>query len=308
MVKPVRAFVSTALAIGLGLPLPAAAEPGKSVRLAPEPGSSWVLDYKDDRCRLGRMYERGEERSVLFFEQFEPSSWATLTFAGPLIRSIADASKYEIRFGPIAYEPREMEQRTATLSDFGPALIAGVDFNPEAPEYHRGRQSDDDEDGFAVTGLSQIDAAKVEGIDWMLFSAGSSEVTIDLPQFKEAMAALNHCTRDLLASWGLDLDKHLTMTRKVEPLNLATVVQEIAQRYPYRAVRDGEQGILALRVNVAATGEVTGCEVTGVTRIEELGPPACGIFRRRGKFAPALDAAGNPMASYYMATMIYKLR
>jgi protein TonB len=68
------------------------------------------------------------------------------------------------------------------------------------------------------------------------------------------------------------------------------------QDYPAAALRAREQGVVGFRLDVDATGKVTDCTITRSTRSPVLDETSCGLLRRRGRFVPASDAHGQPVA------------
>ncbi len=73
--------------------------------------------------------------------------------------------------------------------------------------------------------------------------------------------------------------------------------------YPREALAREEQGVVSVVLAVSAAGKVTGCEVTESSGHARLDFASCTIARKRAQFAPARDAAGQPVAGQYrMAT------
>jgi protein TonB len=66
--------------------------------------------------------------------------------------------------------------------------------------------------------------------------------------------------------------------------------------YPQQALRAGEQGKVAFRLDVAANGRVTGCTITLSSGSELLDSTACRLLKRRARFTPARNAAGEKVA------------
>ena len=54
-------------------------------------------------------------------------------------------------------------------------------------------------------------------------------------------------------------------------------------------------------------GRVTSCEVTGSSGNSALDQAACRNLQRRGRFEPALDRDGNPVASTYTKRVTWRL-
>ncbi|MBB3346315.1 MULTISPECIES: energy transducer TonB [unclassified Sphingomonas] len=70
--------------------------------------------------------------------------------------------------------------------------------------------------------------------------------------------------------------------------------------YPPSAIRAGEQGVVAIAVQVDAAGKVTGCSVTASSGHDALDQATCRLYQRRGRFTAALDDTGTPIAATYI--------
>lgn len=67
--------------------------------------------------------------------------------------------------------------------------------------------------------------------------------------------------------------------------------------YPPAALRAGAEGRATVTLSVSATGRVTDCRVTASTGNAALDRETCRLAIRNGRFEPARDAAGNPVAT-----------
>jgi protein TonB len=67
--------------------------------------------------------------------------------------------------------------------------------------------------------------------------------------------------------------------------------------YPAAAMRSGDQGVTAVRLDVGPDGRVTDCTVTSSSGSSVLDSTACSLLRRRARFSPAEDAGGNKIAA-----------
>ena len=64
--------------------------------------------------------------------------------------------------------------------------------------------------------------------------------------------------------------------------------------YPPSALRAGEQGSVGISFNVNAQGRIEACSVSSSSGSSALDQATCRLVERRGRYSPALDAAGNP--------------
>lgn len=67
--------------------------------------------------------------------------------------------------------------------------------------------------------------------------------------------------------------------------------------YPAQALRAGAEGRASVSLSVSATGKVTDCRIVSGTGNAALDTATCRLAIRNGRFEPARDAAGNPVAT-----------
>ena len=66
--------------------------------------------------------------------------------------------------------------------------------------------------------------------------------------------------------------------------------------YPPAAVRNALEGVVRYRAVVDAQGSVSDCQIMESSGHAELDEPTCMLVRSRGRFTPALDQKGHPVA------------
>lgn len=67
--------------------------------------------------------------------------------------------------------------------------------------------------------------------------------------------------------------------------------------YPARDLREGNEGTTRFVLDIGGDGRVRGCTVTLSSGHPGLDEATCRNLQRRGRFEPARDAAGNPVAA-----------
>ena len=65
--------------------------------------------------------------------------------------------------------------------------------------------------------------------------------------------------------------------------------------YPPSALRNEETGTTAVRLTIGTDGRVSDCTVTASSGSTALDNATCNIIRRRARYTPAQDQAGNPI-------------
>lgn len=78
--------------------------------------------------------------------------------------------------------------------------------------------------------------------------------------------------------------------------------------YPAAASRAGDEGTVAFRLDVDGTGKVTNCTITSSSGSSLLDSTACNLLKRRARFDPAQDAAGNKISAPYMGRFTWRLQ
>ncbi|MEO0590893.1 MAG: TonB family protein [Pseudomonadota bacterium] len=259
------------------------------------PSSQWNVNFGETNCRLSRFFGDGEDRHILFFEQYRPSAQLGMTVAGASMKRFRSRSRTHLQVNE-AQEPLRTEPYKGDVTEIGPALVfSSLSLDANAPE--------DDEE---ADQLPQLDTQFADAVQFVSLKQGSRTVRLDTGPLGEAFLVLNTCTQDMVTSWGLDIEKHLTATRLPKWSNEVSVVRRIVARYPNKALRRGEQAILQMRVIVDESGKVTSCTIDEATTAGAVESPACKEMAN-AKFDPALDAEGQPFTSYYSTSIIYRI-
>jgi protein TonB len=69
--------------------------------------------------------------------------------------------------------------------------------------------------------------------------------------------------------------------------------------YPAAALRNEEQGTTVVRLTIGPDGRVSDCAISSSSGSSSLDNTTCSILRRRARFTPAKDQAGNPISDTY---------
>lgn len=77
--------------------------------------------------------------------------------------------------------------------------------------------------------------------------------------------------------------------------------------YPARALREGAEGVVRVRLTVGADGRVAQCVVTMSSGFASLDDGACRALERRARFDPALDRDGNRVEGSYTQNVRWEI-
>lgn len=293
--KPVPAI---AFAASLFIFVPAAS--AQDAAPAPyTPASAWSLDYGEDYCRLARSFSNGSSEVALALERIQAAPLMRLVLVGPDLAIYRSAEEINYRFlpdgGPL---PPARFARSETADgqvwlNLGTVSIVPLEF-PEPGEepkpYDRAAERES--------------AARITGIG---FEGGLTEpITVETGSLEQPIAALQNCADELLTHWDLDAAKHQGMTRPAYPDG------GTGGWLPPGTIGFGDFGKLAgaaneVRLMIDPSGKVTGCEIHWPSLDDTTNRKMCDALAKNATFKPALDAGGNPMASYFTVSPFFLL-
>jgi hypothetical protein len=259
----------------------------------------WQLEAADEECRIARVFTNGDQQIALALERNRADPLARMVLVTNALSTYRRADELGYKFEP-AGEQRSARYITAEMADgqtyynLGNVLLAAMPSPPEPgtpqPVYDRAAE--------------QAYAAGITGIE---FNAGLTQpVRLETGSLRAAITALQACEDDLLRTWGLDWEKHQTMTRRATPDGQAS------DWIPTGTIGFGDFAALSagrnpFRVMVSAEGRPTDCKALWASLDASKNERVCNAIMQHGRFLPALDAAGQPMASYWMVDYLFGL-
>lgn len=289
-----RKVSSLTLAALLLAPLPAQAEDGVFT-----PTGGWVADYGDDYCRLARTFSDGKDQLSLALERLQPGAQVRLIMVGDGLKPFRGADQIAYQFAPAGASGKARYVRSQTADgkqyvSFDPVFLAAL--TPPAPGtppgpppvYSREREQ---ETARGITGI-----ALAEGL--------TSPVRIETGSLRAPIAAMQACADDLLKVWGLDPEKHKTMTAAavLNPRQDGVLPQGTV---PFSEFSKFGGGANQVRLLIGADGKVTGCAIYSPSLSQSLNDKICSLAKERASFQPARDADGQPMASVWMGSPMF---
>jgi len=252
-----------------------ATQPAQETQVPP---GQWVVDYGTKRCSLARRTGGAGSPVVVLSSLYgvdQPSLYV-LEADDPALDGIPDRVSVKVDGVVVSEETRVTRQRAVTgrvlrFSDPGTSLL---------PRFG---------------GASRM----------TIEAEGRSFLTLSLPGSAAAVDALRVCNEDLLQSWGIDVAARRALTR--QPDRSPNFRAHDSSDYPSEAIRAGEQGEVVIRVDVDARGRSTACRVLASSGSTALDERSCQVSMRRGRFIPALDANGQPVAAPWIYTIRWML-
>lgn len=258
--------------------------------------SPWNVDYADDSCALRRSFGDGEKSAVFEIRQFVPSVMADFTIAA---NGIGISTRQAIQ---LHYEPESRPR------------IEGRSLRVILPQFYRGYAYND-----ALTPIppgsdpkTYVPATDPERGAWessiravTVTSGFDRRFTLATGPLHRPLEALRACMDELLTHWGIDVAAHKTMTKGVEAIDMPDLTAHLLAAYPSYQLDTGKSGTVRLRLMIDAQGKPTACHIQMKAKDDAFETTACRKFMTYGKFRPALDKDGKPMASYFVNRVIY---
>lgn|GEM_PF-625792 len=259
--------------------------------------SPWQMDNGADSCSLKRGFGTSDNPALLEIERLGPGDRFDATITGRAFDGVSSATSLTLKTGPDAAQPIADRFTVADAPIEGgkslTALIfARTTFNGFA---HDGQPPD------------PVTPERETAITSLIVSWGGKAVQLGTGPLGKAMAAMRECTDGLVRSWGLDPAQQASLSKSPAP-ETAPDTWISANSYPSDTRNRHRPGLTRARLLVDASGAVTGCKVVDNYGEADFGKVACEQMTSKAHFAPALDQAGQPAASYYLATIHWKVR
>ncbi len=305
----IRAILACAALAGLAAPeAPALAAQDDRGPTVIDPMGPWQLDMAENNCRLARAFGTEEKKTLFLLEQWDPSTEVSWLVAGDAVKSYRSRRSASFAFGP-GGDAEAFDFLPSTFGDFGTVVrsVSSVVLQEGAKDE---REEDDRDYDAYPRGLPHLYADDAEGITYLDIGRSSpDDIRLNLGDMKKPLEALNLCMANLVEHWGFDVDRQREVVRPPNFLNPKNVVDQILRSYPSKALRSGAQADFHLRLTVGENGSVEKCALINQTIADnfDMSRHPCTIFSRSARFAPATDATGTAVPSYYVTRILYRM-
>lgn len=295
-----------AVTAALLVPMTTGAAAKEPLRLTPS--SKWNVHYADDSCRLGRSFGTGDQTVILLIERYQPDDSFRMSFVGKPVDTNWVDGDAQVRFGP-AGKMQAIPFYPATNAAQLPGLILRQSFRiaPRSDEEYAAYKAAvraGTEERFVWPTVTPEQEAAVTFIE--LRRPVRHPLILETGSMGAPFAALRKCTDELLDHWGIDVAKHATLSRPAIPKSKPSRWLS-SEDYPPAMLAAGKRAIVNFRLNVDATGKTTACHIQDATHEKSFEDVVCKAVMRKASFEPALDAEGNPLASYWINTVMFHM-
>jgi Gram-negative bacterial TonB protein C-terminal len=269
-----------------------------------QPTSQWQIDYAADHCRLARQFGEGENKVLAIFDKYGPDGEFKMTIAGQPMRTRYDKDGVSLQFGP-AEEKQELEFFIGKFGEQNALIFRGG--ARIAPPTTAERQAIKNKKAGEWIELTPITPAREAAVRYIEIGKPLRRaVILETGSLKQPMAALDKCVDELVSHWGVDVEKHKSLTRKAAPIE-SPGRWITTDDYPTAMLNAGQPALVEFRLNVGADGIPTACHIQATTRPQAFDDAVCKSLMRRAKFEPALDSGGKPLESYWRNTVNFRI-
>lgn len=268
------------------------------------PSSDWAMEYADDSCRLVRSFTHEGNVLTLALERFEPGNALEVTLVG---NGLARFNRQRtVRFG---FDPAGPEMRLypswSKLEDgrdwFGLGRVELAQLIQSAPptfqQYLEQLAPYRPEEELALARKITSFAVPEGFIEPFVLKTGPMGAPI---------GALQECASDLVRHWGLDPAQQARLSRPVLPVEDPQRWSS-TEAFPASERQRWGTGLNTVRLAIDATGKATSCHVQRASAGEAFNTAACNLLMSKGRFRPAIDADGRPVASYWVKNFRFQL-
>ena len=280
------------------------------------PSSDWTLDFADERCSLIREFGEVDDKIHLQIDSYGPHPGYRVMIAGERVvgSDAAPLTEFRVSYSPDTRERDWMQMIVGKLGgenavSFGPAFLPDapyVEDKPAALEQASGSDADRPSGDFERS-VAHMTVEFRRGQPFRLATGNMA------PPF----AAMRQCIDDLVASWGIDPAEHRTRSRPPALLELPEGYERVQvdledgrpgyTERQYQAIARAQARdragplpragyVVPVRIMIDATGRSTACVVQVATADEAFRRSVCETWA--GPYRPALDAQGQPTASF----------
>lgn len=266
------------------------------------PASDWSVDAAEGSCGLRRTFEGGADEVGVEIRQLIPDdNFQISVTSGTLSRS---AGLLRVRFEPDD-DWRTIAGAQIIASNGTQGVLYGDSLLPNADKAATAAAGG--AAAVAATVWAEPDRAAREQSITALAVNGlyGRDIRLQTGPMRQPMDSLRQCMDRLLARWGLDPAVQRTLSRPVLPVRRESWAPRVQRAFERGLNPTGQVGAALVRLIVDSDGKPTACLPHEGYDDPGFEQTVCAPFLRHARFAPALDAAGKPVASYHATRVVF---
>lgn len=284
-----RSTILASLTLALAAPpvLAAQAPPASLAR-----STKWEINYDEDSCTLAARFGEGKDSVLMAMTKAGPGNWFELKLYGKAFSYGRILMPVDLGFGSQPLARYQGLSATSSGKEKTPTLMLSM---IRLDGWRYPKPSDPPS---APPAISPEQEAAVNSLT--VKPVGKKPLELRTGSMGPPMAAMRTCVDDLMRHWGFDPAVQAGLTKQTLPLNnpgnwLGT------NDFPFKSLMKGHNGLVRFRLDVEADGKVSACRILYRTNPDEFADLSCKLLMQRAKMAPALDAQGKPVRSFYIS-------
>jgi TonB family protein len=249
----------------------------------------WIANFDTTACHLIGQFGTGKAAVNIRLTRYAPMDSFDLSLFGERFRRL----DLYVR-GGVSFDPAAKIAKSDNLAGNVGKL----------PMVIMGKTRLDNWRAATETDVPPVIAPATEAaVTSMDFEIGNSKrVRLLTGSMGKAMATMRSCMDGLIKTWGFDPAVEANLSRPLQPLR-SPATWLVSSDYPVGALSQGHSGIVHFRADVDPSGKVESCHVLSATKPSDFELATCRGITKRARFAPALDAKGQPVRSFHVNTV-----
>lgn len=231
-----------------------------------QPSENWGLDYGQTQCTAARSFGNASSPTVL---------GVVPSFSGNSYVLMVSVPKQ----GP------DFAKQSAGTVDFGQGPISAL-------AYYYGKHGVNQ--SVYQFRLSAAEMAQAKAANAVSVTAGRDSYSFALSNMPELLDGLAKCTASLHQYWNSDGAGTKSFAKSAIS-DLETLFT--AKDYPAEAAARRQYGEASYQILIDEKGAIAACDVLTSSGVPSLDETGCEVLKERGKFTPAMGAAGKPIKS-----------
>ncbi len=248
------------------------------------PATKWNVVYADDSCKLRHTFGPKGELAIEF-EQVAPDHAYTAILAGKAVEPFLDRPTLTFAFGETIVLRIDHWVVGGGSPHMGFMSLSLVDET-------RGTSDD--------AKAAYLAPAALGDMQFIEMRSGKKALRLTTGPMNSVKAVMDRCIDQLVTTWGLDPAAQRSLQHGPVPLNSPSDWLRSGD-YPSSAAE--RSSVIHFRLAVSADGAVTGYHIQSGISVADFADVTCRLVARRARLSPALDAAGKPVASFYVDTV-----
>lgn len=262
------------------------------------PVTPWNVDWSDTTCTLRRGFGDPQLPDIVTIERFGPTDKFQLTLGSKAFASYQQGQRIWLHYKPGERTPAFGAMPGKSKSGKPLLLFTSTSLDPA---YTQNEEREDFEEGPLV-----VTPEREAEIKQIAAEFGSRMVVFETGSLAKAFAGLRTCTDNLVKTWGLDPAQQSRLSRRATPQS-SPGRWIVGSDYPAAMLARGKQAVVNFRLTIDDGGKPTACEIQRSYNDKAFDDLTCQAIMRRGRFDPALDEQGKPIASYYLNTVRFTM-